>query len=36
MRPMLTENSLRVKRRVAHSFLPLDSKHQIILAQLNF
>ena len=33
LRLMLTENLLRVGGRVAHSFLPFDSKHQIILAK---
>ena len=30
---MLTDNLLRVGGRVAHSLLPFDSKHQIILAK---
>ena len=30
---MSTDNLLRVGGRVAHSFLPFDSKHQIILAK---
>ena len=33
LRPMLTDNLLRVGGRVAHSLLPFDSKHQIILAK---
>ena len=30
---MSTDNLLHVGGRVAHSFLPFDSKHQIILAK---
>ena len=30
---MLTDNLLRVGGRVAHSLLPFDSKHQIVLAK---
>ena len=33
LRPILTDNLLRVGGKVAHSFLPFDSKHQIILAK---
>ena len=35
LRLMLTENLLRVGGRVAHSFLPFDSKHHIILAKIH-
>ena len=33
LRPMLADNLLPVGGRVAPSFLPFDSKHQIILAK---
>ena len=36
LRPILTENLLRVGGRVTHSFLPFDSKHQTILAKKHY